>query len=114
MQKEEDQKPTRPIEYRLPPQGLPSVYSNNVRMSTSNFDVRMVFGQSGEVEDGKIIVDQRVQVTMTWPQVKILADFLQANVKAFEDLNGPMKLPMNLEKLIAPETFPNPTKSPIQ
>lgn len=114
MEKEEDQKPPRPIEYRLPPQGLPNAYANNVRMSTSNFDVRIVFGQSGEVEDGKIIVDQRVQVTMTWPQVKILAESLQANVKAFEDLNGPMKLPINLEKIIAPETFPTPKKPPVQ
>jgi hypothetical protein len=113
MEKEEDQKPPIPIEYRLPPQGLLNVYSNNVRMSTSNFDVRIVFGQTAEVEDGKFIVDQRVQVTMTWHQVKILAEFLQVNVKAFEDLNGPMKLPVNLVKIIAPETFPNPTKSPV-
>jgi hypothetical protein len=60
------------------------------------------------------MVDQRVQVTMTWLEAKILADFMQTNIKAYEDLNGPLKLPKNLDKIMVPETFPIPKSSPIQ
>jgi hypothetical protein len=115
METEETQKPQRKIEYRIPADGLPHVYSNNVQMSSTSFDVRMLFGEVAEVAEDKVVVDHRVQVTMTWLEAKILADFLQANIKAYEDLNGLLKLPKNLDKLIVPETFVIPPKSsPIQ
>jgi hypothetical protein len=98
-------KPQRKIEYRLPADGLHQVYSNNVQMATTGFDVRILFGEIAEVLEDKVVVDQRVQVTMTWLEAKLLADFLQTNIKAFEDLNGPLKLPKNLDKIIVPETF---------
>ncbi len=44
---------------------------------------------------------------MTWREAKILADFLQANIKAIEDINGPLALPKNLEKIIVPDIFPS-------
>jgi hypothetical protein len=59
----------------------------------------------GEVLDDKIWVDQHVQVTMSWLEAKLLADFLRANIEAYEDLNGPLKLPKNPEKIVVPETF---------
>jgi hypothetical protein len=42
---------------------------------------------------------------MGWLEAKVLADFLQANVKAFEELNGPLKLPAIPDKVVVPETF---------
>jgi hypothetical protein len=102
---EETPKPQRKIEYRAPADGLRTVYCNNVQMSSTSFDIRMLFGEIAEVLDDKVVVDQRVQVTMTWLEAKFLADFLQANIKAYEDLNGPVKLPKNLDKLIVPDTF---------
>jgi Protein of unknown function (DUF3467) len=93
------------IEYRVPPQGLFSVYANNVQMATTSFDVRVVFGQVAEVLEDKVMVDQVAQVTMTWLEAKILADFLQANINAHEDLNGPLKLPKNPPKIVVPQTF---------
>jgi hypothetical protein len=38
--------------------------------------------------------------------VTSVGDFLLANVKAFEEMNGVLKLPKNLEKIVSPETFP--------
>jgi hypothetical protein len=105
METETTPKPPKTIEYRLPSGGLFRVYSNNVQMGTTSFDVRVLFGQIGEVLEDKVMVDQLVQVTMTWPEAKILADFLQANVKAHEELNGPLQLPKNVEKIIVPDTF---------
>jgi hypothetical protein len=99
-------KPSRPIEYRQPKDGVARVYSNNVMMSSTTFDIRLFFGEVIEITDDKAIVEQSVQVTMTWLEAKILADFLQANVKTYEDKNGPLKLPIIADKIIVPETFP--------
>jgi len=98
-------KPQPTLVPRIPPEGILRVYSNNVQMATTSFDVRIIFGQIGEVlEENKIVVDQAVQVTMTWLEAKILADFLQANIKAHEELNGaPIAVPKNLDKIIVPD-----------
>jgi len=105
MEIEATAKPQKKIEYRPPVGGLFHVYSNNIQMASTSFDVRLLFGEVSEVLDDKVIVEQRVQVAMTWIEAKILADFLRVNVEAYEKLNGPMTLPKNLEKVIAPETF---------
>jgi hypothetical protein len=108
----EDESPKRErvIEYRVPMDGLPKVYANNVQMSTTSFDVRILFGQIGDLTEDKVAIEQQVQVTMSWLEAKIFADFLWANIEAFEELNGPMKLPKNLTKIVTPETFVLPKK----
>jgi hypothetical protein len=103
---EEAPKTEKPIEYRAPQGGVLRFYSNNVQLATTSFDVRMIFGEVIEVKPDKAIIEQNVQITMSWLEAKVLADFLQANIKALEELNGPIKLPKNLDKLIVPETFP--------
>jgi hypothetical protein len=103
---DESPKPQKEIEYRHPPAGMIRVYSNNFAMGSTSFDIRLIFGEVAEIKDDKVIVDQNVQVTMTWLEAKMLADFLQVNIKAHEDLNGgPLKLPKNLDRIIVPETF---------
>jgi hypothetical protein len=98
-------KPQKILEYVPPPDGLIQVYSNNVQLATTSFDVRLIFGQIGDVLEDKVIVNQHVQVTLSWLETKLLAEFLLANIKALEDLNGPLKLPKNLDKIVVPETF---------
>lgn len=98
-------KPQRTPEYRIPPGGTPQVYSNNVQLATTSFDVRIIFGQVADVSDDKVMVDQHVQVTISWLEAKLLADFLRANIEAYEALNGPLKLPKNPYKIVVPETF---------
>lgn len=98
-------KPQKKIEYRAPVGGVFHVYCNNVQMASTSYDVRVMLGEISEVSDEKVIVEQRVQVAMTWVEAKILADFLRVNIEEYERLNGPMTLPKNLDKIVAPETF---------
>jgi Protein of unknown function (DUF3467) len=106
MDSEATPKPQKQIEYRIPREGTLRVYSNNFAMASTSFDVRLLFGEVAEIQDDKVIVEQNAQVTMTWLEAKILADFLQANVKAHEEINGgPLKLPKNIDKIIVPNTF---------
>lgn len=98
--------PQRKIEYVFPPNGVPNVYANNIAMGTTKFDVRMIFGEVRDISEAHIAIEQRVQVTMSWHEAKILADFLWANIKAYEELNGPLKLPQIPPKVITPDTYP--------
>src|SRR5580698_5930291 len=104
MENETTVKPQKPIEYRPPTGGLFHVYCNNIQMAGTNFDVRLILGEVAEVLPDKVIVEQRVQVAMTWIEAKILADFLRANIEAYERLNGPMTMPKNIEGIFAPDT----------
>src|SRR5450631_2211514 len=112
----DEEKPTAPspvlqqrqVEYVNPPEGLTRFYANNIAMGSTKFDVRIIFGEIRDVNETKAIVDNRFQVTISWAEAKLLGDFLQANVKAFEDLNGPLKLPQIPPKIIVPVSFPEP------
>ena|ERR1035437_6307353 len=106
MENEATAKPQKTIEYRTPTGGLFHVYCNNIQMATTSFDIRLMLGEIADSTNDKIIVEHRVQVAMTWIEAKILADFLRVNIEAYESLNGPLKPPKNLEKIISPETFP--------
>ncbi len=106
METQATPKPQRKVEYRPPVGGLFHVYSNNVQMATTAFDVKVIFGEVADVSEDTVVVEQRVQVAMTWIEAKIVAEFLRANIEAYEALNGPMTLPKNLEKIAIPETFP--------
>jgi hypothetical protein len=105
MENESTAKPQKTIEFRAPVGGIVHVYCNNIQMASTSFDLRLMLGEIAESTEEKIIVEQRVQVAMTWIEAKILADFLRVNIEAFEKLNGPMKLPKNIEKIVAPDTF---------
>jgi len=106
MESDATPKPPKIFEYRHPQSGLPRVYCNNVQMGTTSFDMRLLFGEVAEVLPDKIVVQQHVQVTMSWPEAKIIADFMLANIRAHEELNGAIQLPKNPEKVVIPETFP--------
>src|SRR5215469_12692407 len=103
---EEEQTKQRELEIREQPTGLTRTYANNVSMSTTRLDVKLFFGEVVDVTPEKAIVENRVQITMSWLEAKILADFLQSNIKVFEELNGVLKLPNIPQQLIVPNTFP--------
>jgi hypothetical protein len=102
-----EKKPQMALEYREQSGGVFRTYANNVMMASTGFDVRIIFGEVIDVlpDKSKAIVEQRAQVTMTWIEAKLIGDFLQANVKAYEELNGQLKLLKNIEKMVVPETF---------
>jgi hypothetical protein len=84
------------IEYVEPDDGRLITYSNNVVWGCTSFDMRLVFGELIELnfKENKAVVEQRVQVTMSWLQAKQLAELLAEKVKAYEAKNGPIDTKM--------------------
>jgi hypothetical protein len=103
----------RTIEYRQPAEGMFRTYSNNVALAATSFDLKFLFGEVAEFQADKVVIEHRAQITMTWLEAKILSDFLQANIKSYEELNGPLKLPTIQGTLIVPDTFPKKPPSPV-
>ncbi len=91
---EEKKTPAQNVEYKLPPGGLPSVYSNNVAISPNIFDLRLYFGELAQATPDKIIINQQVEIVISWLEAKIFAAFLQSHLDAFEKKNGPIKFPL--------------------
>jgi len=83
--------PVRRFEYKSPPAGIPSVYSNNIQLQQTVYDLRIVFGEVGSVTPEVAEVHQRVSVTMSWLEAKILSEFLSSYVRSFEEQNGPIQ-----------------------
>lgn len=93
---------TTPLEQ--PEDGVIAEYSNVVNLDWTLHDVRIRFAQLIQVPNDESptwknqhgVLDERVIVTMPWPQAKHLRNMLSALVKSYEDLNGeikPVKLP---------------------
>ena len=73
-----------------------SVYANSTLIELSVWDLKLIFGQLFKSEMGKFDVDWHTEVTMPWPQVKLLSYYLQANLAVYEAQNGTIKLPQSL------------------
>jgi uncharacterized protein DUF3467 len=78
------------IEYVEPDDGRLITYSNNVVWGVTSFDVRLVFGEMIELDlkENKAVVEQRVQITMSWLQAKQLSALLHDRVQSYEAKNG--------------------------
>jgi Protein of unknown function (DUF3467) len=84
------------VEPISPPEGIYSTYSNHAGVGAGPSDVRIFFGEIGNATPERVQVFQRVVVSMSWLQAKVLAHLLQDYVNVFEKLNGtiaPPKLP---------------------
>ncbi len=90
------------LEYITPP-NLPRVYANNIVAASTRFDLRILFGEIADSNDEAVTIQHCAQVTISWYEAKLLAEFLHANVRAFEELNGPLKLPNIPPKMVTPE-----------
>jgi hypothetical protein len=74
----------------------------------------MLFSEVIDATDEKLVIERRVQVTMSWPQAKIASDFLGANINAFEAKNGPIKTdltPTNPERSFTRSTCSSPYRA---
>jgi hypothetical protein len=98
-----EDKAQRKVELNNPAGGLPAIYANHVAAGMTAFDMRLIFGQITDANPEKVTIDQAVMVTMSWPEIKILHAMLEANIEAFEELNGEIILPQ-----IPPNTLPVP------
>ncbi len=101
-------KPTRKIVYVEPKEGLHRAYANNLQAAQTIFDVRLIFGELINVTEEEIVVEQRVQITMSWPELKIVNDFLAQHIKAFEERNGQIKIPTGVANPAQPPSPEEP------
>jgi adenine-specific DNA-methyltransferase len=56
----------------------PTSFLANVQIGRTIFDLRVMFGEVIDFAPEKVVVEQRVQVTMSWPEAKIFSEFLAA------------------------------------
>lgn len=83
--------PQRKIELIKGPDGIQYVYANNFSIGQTVFDLRLIFGELTDVDDKRLEVTQRVQVTMSWLEAKALAEALAVYVQNYEDSYGSIK-----------------------
>src|ERR1700674_2109234 len=84
--------PQRKIVYIKPEGGVPCFYANHLFLGQTVFDARILFGEVTDVNDERVEISHRVQVTMSWLETKVLGEWLVALVKDFEQKNGPIKI----------------------
>jgi hypothetical protein len=102
----------RKLELIRPKDGIPCIYTNHIRIGQTVYDIRITFGEITEVTEERFEVTERMQVTMSWLEAKILSEFLSSNIRVFEERNGPIKTtyakiinppPGNIPLMIDPE-----------
>lgn len=66
-----------------------TVYANHIFFApTTLWDFRIVFGEITGSQDGHILVENRVAVTMPIPVAKILAMGIVENLRSYEKITG--------------------------
>jgi hypothetical protein len=99
MPEEKNEQPSQPPQPKIefvvpdPDDSLFTTYANNVNIGWTHFDVRMVFGEVVDVLAGKIVVENRAQITVSYLQAKLLAIFLGQAIAQHENVFGEIKLP---------------------
>jgi Protein of unknown function (DUF3467) len=95
MSEENKQQQPPKIEYVIPdPEGgIFTTYSNDIQLGFTNYDLRMLFGELVEANPQKIVIEQRVQVTLSYLQAKLLAMMLAQAIQQHETVFGEVKLP---------------------
>jgi hypothetical protein len=96
-EKTEQQPPQPNVEYVVPdPEGgIFTTYSNNVQLGFTNFDLRMLFGELVEATPEKIVIEQRVQVTLSYLQAKLLMLMVAQAIAQHEAVFGEVKIPQD-------------------
>jgi hypothetical protein len=69
------------------------IYTNNIQIGFSAFDMALSFGQVIGEKDGKAVVEENVRVLMPRELGKILAALLINNIQAYEQKFGEIKIP---------------------
>lgn len=103
--------PIRKMVYVEPKEGLHRAYANNLQAAQTIFDVRLIFGELINVTDDEIVIEQRVQITMSWAELKIVNDFLAQHIKAFEERNGPIEIPKGVANPSQPSGLEEPKQA---
>lgn len=91
----ETTKPAPPQQQELPTvqtEKFVRLYSNAANMEVTPWDFKIIFGELKKSE-GKLVIEQSVQITMSPQHAKALADVLSTNVREYEKTVGEIKLP---------------------
>lgn len=88
---------------------IQNVYVNNVNLGFSNWDMFLLLGEMLGEKDGKLVVINKVRVTMSLQFAKALSELLKTNLDAFEKETGEISL-IQFEKDKITETTPSPKK----
>ncbi len=78
------------LEYLKDYAAIPKHYVNNTLVTTSLYDVKLVFGQVVNANGNKLLVDPEVIVFMSPQHAKAIALMLDKQIKAYEERNGPI------------------------
>jgi hypothetical protein len=93
------------------PQELPTsrtdkfvrIYANAANLEVTPWDFKMIFGELKKSSDGKPVIEQSVEVTMSPQHAKALADILSVNVREYEKNVGEIKLPRTPDASASPQ-----------
>lgn len=72
----------------------PDFYANYMHVSWTLFDVRFTLGQLVPAELGEskdFVIQEQGNVTVAWPEAKVLRDILIGLVESYEKTNGEIK-----------------------
>lgn len=73
-----------------------SVYANFAQCGFTAWDIRINFGLVGTSETGEPTMTEEVAVMVSPAMAKALVSVLNGNVKAYEQINGPIQLPQSV------------------
>jgi hypothetical protein len=88
------EKPQQPdIEWVKSPNGVYETYCNSIHPSWTLYDVRLQCGQLVPIRarTGPFVVEEKVAITMAWPQLKLLHKMLGDLLESYEQTNGEIK-----------------------
>jgi len=76
----------------VPAEKFARTYANAANMEVTPWDFKIVFGELKKSE-GKLVIEQSVEVTMSPQHAKALAEILNNNIREYEKNVGEIKLP---------------------
>ena len=91
-----------PVEHRRK-ETFSSLYSNNVHVESSGWDIKLNFGELDQ-KLGPNVVVQHTGITLSWPQAKLLNYFLQLHIAHHEAENGDISVPKGVIQAFPEQT----------
>src|SRR5580698_4093433 len=77
-----------------------ALYANNVQFESTEWDLKMIFGELDMGRKDGAGVEQHTAITVPWAQAKLLIYYLQLNVGIYEKIFGKIKIP---DSVLPPE-----------
>lgn len=77
------------------------IYTNNIQIGFSAFDMALAFGQIIGEKGGKVVIEETTRVLMPRELAKVLAGLLTANIQAYEQQFGEIKIPLPLQDVFS-------------